>query len=856
MEKHPSREALLQRITTLEAALQRYGHDVKPTCSAASFCLDDFEHAADGICVCHAIETFPHVRFTFWNRRMVDLTGYQRETINRNGWHQSVYPDPDMQAKAMARMAEMRVGQNLEAEEWEITRADGAKRIMRISTSVLDPGDETPRVMAIMHDVTERRRNEAILRKEQQDLRRELTRQSTSLADSDMALKASEEKYRGLFHHSNDAIFIHDLEGNILDVNQKTLALLGYTKSEMASIKIPMLHPAGELEKSKWAFETILREGSVTFETAFLNKKGDLISAEISSSLFVIGGNQVIQGIVHDIRERKLAEQARREAYDIIEKSPVSAFLWHNETDWPVEYVTTNVERIFGYSADDFLTGRVVYRHVVHAQDIDRVTHEVTTASQAPDRTEFTHEPYRIVAKDGTIRWVNDHTFIRRDHTGAITHYQGIVEDITARLTAALALQESEAKFSRIFQLSPDPVMITRLKDGQILDVNNSFLEVSGYSHEEVIGRLSVQDLNLWANPLERQRYAEVIVQDGFVRHMELEFRMKNGDIRLGSICGELLELGGERYVFGTMRDITDERLAANQLAAEKERLGVTLRCIGDAVITTDREGRIALMNPIAENLTGWCETDAMGLALMDVFRIVNERTQEPCANPVEKVLATGQIVGLANHTMLIAKDGREFIIADSGAPILDRQGVIIGVVLVFRDITGQQHIEKELLKMEKMQSLGVLAGGIAHDFNNFLTGIIGNLSLAKFEIQPGHPVSRALDEMEKAAVRAKGLTQQLLTFSKGGKPVKHTASMADLTHESTRFALRGSNVRSDLKFEEAFRPADIDEGQMTQVLHNLIINADQAMPDGGTITIRGTNVSLPPDNPYALRFG
>ena len=97
-----------------------------------------------------------------------------------------------------------------------------------------------------------------------------------------------------------------------------------------------------------------------------------------------------------------------------------------------------------------------------------------------------------------------------------------------------------------------------------------------------------------------------------------------------------------------------------------------------------------------------------------------------------------------------MARDGREHIIADSGAPILDFQGEIIGVVLVFRDITGQQRIEEELLKMEKLKSLGVLAGGIAHDFNNFLTGIVGNLSLAKLDVQPGNPVSRAVGEMEK----------------------------------------------------------------------------------------------------------
>ncbi|MGD8267993.1 MAG: PAS domain S-box protein, partial [Desulfobacterales bacterium] len=378
----------------------------------------------------------------------------------------------------------------------------------------------------------------------------------------------------------------------------------------------------------------------------------------------------------------------------------------------------------------------------------------------------------------------------------------------------------------------------------------------TGYSRDEAIGRSAVADLHLWANPESRARYLEALSGAGAVRDMELWFRIKNGERRLGSLCGAVLEIGGEQCILGTIRDITEERRAAEQLAAEKERLAVTLRSIGDAVITTDSDGRIFLMNPIAEDLTGWNEADAVGRPLMEVFQIVDERTRQPCANPVEKVIATGQIVGLANHTLLIAKDGREFYIADSGAPILGIQGDILGVVLVFRDTTERQRMEKELLKMEKLQSLGVLAGGIAHDFNNFLAGIIGNLSLARLDVQTGHPVGRALGEMEKAALRAKDLTQQLLTFSKGGAPVKQITRIDHLVRESSQFALHGSNVRCEFEIDDKLQPADVDEGQIAQVIHNLVINADQAMPDGGVVTIRGMNVSLAPGNPYALDPG
>ena len=303
-------------------------------------------------------------------------------------------------------------------------------------------------------------------------------------------------------------------------------------------------------------------------------------------------------------------------------------------------------------------------------------------------------------------------------------------------------------------------------------------------------------------------------------------------------------------------RHIADRRKAESSLAEEKERLAVTLCSIGDAVITTDAQGMITLLNKVAEQLTGWRNADALGEPLERVFKIVNEHTRIRCENPVKKVLESGGIVGLANDTVLIGKDGTERVIEDSGAPIKDQQDRTIGVVMVFRDATEKRRLHEELQKAQKLESIGVLAGGIAHDFNNFLAGILGNLSLAKLDVQPGHPVSRALDRMEKAALRAKDLTQQLLTFSKGGGPVKQVTRIDELVHESAQFALRGSNVRCVFKIDLDLRLANVDSGQIAQVIHNLVLNADQAMPDGGTITIEGSNVSLAPGNPYALDPG
>jgi len=171
-------------------------------------------------------------------------------------------------------------------------------------------------------------------------------------------------------------------------------------------------------------------------------------------------------------------------------------------------------------------------------------------------------------------------------------------------------------------------------------------------------------------------------------------------------------------------RDVTELKQAETSLSQEKERLLVTLRSIGDGVITTDTEGRVILINKIAEKLTGWIHADAVGKDIDDVFNIVHSITGLPCDNPVDKVLKADMIVELADHTSLIARDGTKRLIADSGAPIFDASSEIIGVVLVFRDVSEKHRMENLLQQSQKMEAIGTLAGGIAHDFNNML-GVI-----------------------------------------------------------------------------------------------------------------------------------
>jgi PAS domain S-box-containing protein len=165
--------------------------------------------------------------------------------------------------------------------------------------------------------------------------------------------------------------------------------------------------------------------------------------------------------------------------------------------------------------------------------------------------------------------------------------------------------------------------------------------------------------------------------------------------------------------------------------------------------------------------------------------------------------------------------------------------------VVLANDMTERIKMEEERLRTQKLESLGILAGGLAHDFNNLLTSILGNISLAQLDTQEGGPAYKRLEEAEKASLRARDLTQQLLTFSQGGQPVKKTVLLGDLVRESAGFAQRGSRSRCEFIIPADLRPVEADEGQISQVINNLVINAIQAMPEGGTVTLTCGNVTI-----------
>ena len=295
-------------------------------------------------------------------------------------------------------------------------------------------------------------------------------------------------------------------------------------------------------------------------------------------------------------------------------------------------------------------------------------------------------------------------------------------------------------------------------------------------------------------------------------------------------------------------------RQAEAALAAEREQLDVTLRSIADAVVTVDRAGDILLANGAAEVLFGRGLDAVRGLALADVLPMRDE--VDGNRPPVVERCLAGEAVAEMVRPAAVLRPGRDQrLVSGSASAIRDPGGCVRGAVLVLRDVTEHRRMEEELGRSEKLESLGVLAGGIAHDFNNVLAAIAGNLSVAR-SARDRTAADEHLARAEEAARRARELTGQLLTFARGGAPVKRMVRPGPLIREAATFILSGSSSRADVRVDEDLWPAEVDSGQLTQVIHNLTLNAAQAMPSGGTVEVVAANVRVGSANPAGLDPG
>jgi len=306
------------------------------------------------------------------------------------------------------------------------------------------------------------------------------------------------------------------------------------------------------------------------------------------------------------------------------------------------------------------------------------------------------------------------------------------------------------------------------------------------------------------------------------------------------------------------LRDLADSfnhmarelKKSKGEIVSAKEYNDNILRYMNDSLIVINLDGFIETSNLSACLMSGYEEKELVDMPFENLF-LNGASMKESVIEPILKI-------GFINNfeETFLTKEGDDLPVSLSGSVMYDSKKNFVGIVLVAQNITDRKRLENEIIKHQNLESLGVLAGGIAHDFNNFLTAILGNVSLALTYSNLEEETYKCLKEMEKASVLAKGLTEQLLTFAKGGAPIKQVTSIVDLLKESTDFALRGSNVKSEFQSADNLWKVEIDYGQISQVINNIVINAKQATPDGGVVSVKAENPVIENSDDLQLNDG
>jgi len=421
--------------------------------------------------------------------------------------------------------------------------------------------------------------------------------------------------------------------------------------------------------------------------------------------------------------------------------------------------------------------------------------------------------------------------------------YQKARREILDRRQTEEALKRSEERFKQIAENAQECIWEVDA-GGLYTYVSPMVKKILGYTPEEIIGKKHFYDIFHSEDRVRLKKAAfEVFSQKQTFREFLNRNAHKNGRTVWLSTSGvPLLDEKGDLIGYrGADTDITLRKEREEKLRKERDFNKSLLQASPTFFVAINAEGRTLMMNEMMLTTLGYAKEEVVGINYLETF--VPERDRERIAVVFKKMVKLHK--PSMDQNSVLTRDGCERLVEWHNMPMFKENGEFDFFFGVGIDITERSRMEEELLKASKLESLGIMAGGIAHDFNNILTGILGNISLARMEMEPEEKAVDRMRDAEKAAMRAKNLTQQLLTFSRGGIPIKITASVQDFLKEVVDFALSGSNVTYKLAMRDKIWPVAADIGQISQVMDNLIINAAQAMPEGGTITISVENVTV-----------
>lgn len=640
------------------------------------------ERANDGICI------IQDKLLKFINRRLADMVGYTVEEGVNTLFADYIHPEEIMRVveKYDLQISGRETSQRYETQ---LVHKDGRFVPVEINAGLITYEGHRA-ILAIVRDISDR-------------------------VQAETAIKESERKFSNLFQHSNDAIFIHNMEGDIIDVNQRTLDLLEYSKPEMLKMKIGQMHPPSSLEISKRAFRTLSEKGFVNFEIEFLKKNGNLFSADVSSSLFQIGDKQVVQGIVRDITDRKRTEAHLQLLSSIVKQTTEGIALVDMEGN--LQFVNKAFAEMHGYSSEELLRKKLTIFH-----SPDQLPAVEAANKQIMETGAFSGEIWHT-RRDGSKFPSYMNNSLMYDSSGKPVGMIGIMRDISDRKRAEDELRSAHERLNATLNALPD-LLFELDRDGRIYDFRAPYPELLYRPPEEFLGKTMAEVVPENVAAAVSQAIEETIEtgqSTGITYPLELQgktywFELSSaarGDP--GTPEGRLTML---------VRDITGRKLAEEGLRKSEEKYR---RVFEDSVLglyRTTPDGQVLMVNPALLKMLGYSSFEELAI------RNLEDSGYEPGyerATFKDQIERDGMVVGL--ESAWIKKDGTTLYVRESARAVRDDDGNTVYYEGTVEDITQRKLAEKEIARSAKV---------IEQERNMFVNGPV---VVFKWQNRPGWPV-------------------------------------------------------------------------------------------------------------------
>ncbi len=658
------------------------------------------------------------------------------------------------------------------------------------------------------------------------------------------ALRVSEERYRGLVKNAPIGIMHIDTEGHVLDVNPRLIKILG-TPSIRATLAMnvfsfPPLRNAGISDVFRKCLHTAK---PCSGEKAYTSKGGKKVYLQYHLNP-VRNKEGKISGIIAsvlDISSDITAKETLRLTHEIYREAIVNA----QGVPYKLNYSTGKYE-FFGEGLQDIIgypAGKITF------EKIDEITDEIiiTDPKYVNDPVGYgkalregkikqSRIDIRIHTSSGENRWLSDCSVpIRDEKTGRIIGSLGIMQDITDRKEIENELKDSEARYRTLFQSANDAIFL--MKGDKFIQCNDKTIEMFGYRYEDIIFKPPYafspprQPDGRSSRTKAREKINAALA--GQPQFFEWQHRRSDQSLFYAEVSLNKVIISGRPFLLAIVRDISQRKESEKVLRTSETKYRTLFEQASNAIFLESEKHQIMDANKAASDLFGYTHTEFLALKATQLYQKYDFQ----------------EIVTRSGKTPLeitaLHKTGRQLAIDITIAPLMTENGKLF--LSIVRDISEKKLLERQLYQSQKMEAIGRLAGGVAHDFNNLLTVIRGYSELIQIQVEEQDPTFHRIKQIDQACERAESLTRQLLAFSRRQILQPKIVNLNDLIHEMEKMFSRiiGEDVALTTHLNPKLGHVEADPGQIEQVILNLVVNARDAMPSGGSILIETDNVLL-----------